>query len=479
MPRRDLLENGNSSTHAGHSDPEASMNQWPLRILLTNHHLQSFGGTETYTLTLADALLRRGHEVTVYSKFAEALAPELARRGVALVTDLGTLKQGAFEVAHVHHNICAYEVRHCFPELPLVYVSHGVLPFLESAPIVDLGISRFVAVSEEVEERLLQEGIARERLRLCRNVVDDGLFSPSLEPLPARPRRALVLSNRIDPSTEAEIGKACERSGVQCLVMGARTTPVDYRELPALLRCADLVFTLGRGAVETMLCGRIPFILDINGGDGLVTPGNVYEIMRCNLSGRRFSRRFDADAIMKELEDWRPANGPELRDIAVKEFGAASRAAELEGIYRQAVSEGLPPALCRTASDVTRTVVESVWETLGQANNSWQARAQADGLQSRPARLQNLSEALLSAGWLDAARAVLESLLAESPGHVLAITALAYIKIVEGRHIEAHGLLQSALEREPNNPAVCQMVDFLRADYRQKAEVNPASQSPV
>jgi hypothetical protein len=450
-----------------------------MRILLTNHHLQNFGGTETYTLTLADALSRRGHQVTVYSKFAEALAPELARRGVALATNLGTIRQNVFDVSHVHHNICAYEVRYCFPELPVVYVSHGVLPFLESAPIVDLGISRFVAVSEEVEERLLREGVARERLRLCRNVIDDELFRPSLEPLPGRPRRALVLSNRIDPSTEAEIGRACERSGIQCLVMGARRTPVDYRELPALLRCADLVFTLGRGAVETMLCGRIPFVLDINGGDGLVTPDNVYEIMRCNLSGRRFKRRFDADAIMKELEDWRPASGPELRDIAAKEFGASARAAELEGIYRQAVSDGSPPALCRTASDVTRTVVESVWETLGQAHNLWQARAQADSLQSRQARLEKLSEALLSAGWLDAARAVLESLLAESPGHVLAVTALAYVKIVEGRHIEAHGLLQRVLEREPDNPAVCQMLDFLRSDYRRKAAVNPVSRSPV
>jgi hypothetical protein len=450
-----------------------------MRILLTNHHLQSFGGTETYTLTLADALSRRGHQVTVYSKFAETLASELARRGVGLATDLDAIKQSVFDVAHVHHNICAYEVRYCFPELPVVYVSHGVLPFLESAPIVDLGIARFVAVSEEVEERLLQEGVARERLRLCRNVVDDELFGPSLEPLPDRPRRALVLSNRIDSSTEAEIGRACERSGIQCLVMGARTTPVDYSELPALIRCADLVFTLGRGAVETMLCGRIPFILDINGGDGLVTPGNVHEIMRCNLSGRRFSRHFDAAAIMKELEDWRPGNGPELRDISAREFGAAARAAELEGIYRQAVSDGLPPALCRTASDVTRTVVESVWETLGQAHNLWQARVQADSLQSRQSRLEKLSEALLSAGWLDAARAALESLLAESPGHVLAITALAYIKIVEGHHIEAHGLLQRVLEREPNHPTACQMLDFLRSDYKQRAAISPASQSPV
>jgi hypothetical protein len=36
-----------------------------LRILLATHHLTHWGGTETYTLTLAKALASRGHLVFV------------------------------------------------------------------------------------------------------------------------------------------------------------------------------------------------------------------------------------------------------------------------------------------------------------------------------------------------------------------------------------------------------------------------------
>ena len=37
------------------------------RILLTNNHLVQPGGSETWTLTVATELVRRGHDVVVYA----------------------------------------------------------------------------------------------------------------------------------------------------------------------------------------------------------------------------------------------------------------------------------------------------------------------------------------------------------------------------------------------------------------------------
>jgi hypothetical protein len=40
-----------------------------MKILLTNHQLTHFTGTEVFTYTLAKELKRRGHDVTFYSAY--------------------------------------------------------------------------------------------------------------------------------------------------------------------------------------------------------------------------------------------------------------------------------------------------------------------------------------------------------------------------------------------------------------------------
>jgi len=45
-------------------------NEHPLNILITNHHLLDFTGSEVFTFTLADFLKRAGHNVTIYSNIS-------------------------------------------------------------------------------------------------------------------------------------------------------------------------------------------------------------------------------------------------------------------------------------------------------------------------------------------------------------------------------------------------------------------------
>src|SRR5207302_1140645 len=114
-----------------------------------------------------------------------------------VVESLDEIQGQAFDVAHVHHNITAMEVRHRFPNLPMVYLSHGVLPFLEQPPAIDLQITRFLAVSEEVRDTLIAQGIAEDRISIFRNIVDSQRFCPSAT-IGEMPTKALVVSARID-----------------------------------------------------------------------------------------------------------------------------------------------------------------------------------------------------------------------------------------------------------------------------------------
>ena len=130
-----------------------------LKVLLSNHHLLDYRGSEIYTLTLADYLKQNGCDVVVYSRYVDKLEKEFRSLDIPVVNNIYNIKNDKFDVAHVHHNINAAEVRYHFPELPIVFQSHGVLPFLEQPPLLDLGISRYLAVSEEVMENLHQSGI--------------------------------------------------------------------------------------------------------------------------------------------------------------------------------------------------------------------------------------------------------------------------------------------------------------------------------
>lgn len=314
-----------------------------MNVLLTNHHLVEFTGSEIFSFTIADFLKRNGHRVTVLSKYVDdRLRRHFGRIGVPVFQRVEDIGGERFDVAHVHHNVMAMEVRRRFPELPLVFLSHGVLPFLEQKPPVDVGIARYLAVSEEVRDNLARQGLDEERVEIFRNIVDPEKFRPR-SPLPARPERALVLSNKLDPDTENTILGACERLGIAPAFAGMRFGVVHPDSLPEAMDRADIVFTLGRGVIEAMMCGRVPIVLDYQGGDGMVTPDDVDRLMRRNFSGRTDGRRFTVDELAAEIERYRASFGDSLREMALERFAADRRIHRLVDVYGEAASRGVPP----------------------------------------------------------------------------------------------------------------------------------------
>ncbi|MBZ5637175.1 MAG: glycosyltransferase [Acidobacteriia bacterium] len=440
----------------------------PLRVLFTNHHLMNAAGSETFTLTLVRALTERGHRVTVHSKFLEPLAPELAASGARVVDDLQAVRQESFDVAHVHHNVCALEVRHCFRELPMVFVSHGVLPFLERPPVADVGIARWLAVSEEVRGRLLTCGVPEGRLEIFRNPVDDRRFRAET-PLSPRPRRALVLSHRIDEATERAIRDGCASAGVETVFLGARFGMADPRDLPALMNGSDVVFTLGRGAIEAMLCGRPPFVLDHAGGDGLLGPDNVEESMHCNFSGRRYARRFNAADVAAELSRFSPEGAAWLRSFALARFGVEGSVAQLERVYLAAMDDRGASRCAPGAEEVIDAFAESVRETVGQAAILWSWRARAGRVEAPPApedadsgRLR-VVELLLRAGWTEPARALLLDTLSREIDRVDALALMARLGALEGADDDARELLDHVLSVDPGHRIARETLGLLDA----------------
>ena len=167
------------------------------KILLTNHHLLDHRGSEVYTLTLAQHLKQNGCDVVVYSKYVDKLENDFSSLNIQVVTNLYDIANQKFDVAHVHHNINAAEIRYHFPNLPIVFQSHGVIPFLEQPPLLELGISNYLAVSEEVKQNLCKNGIDEKNISIYRNLIDELKFK-STRKINSRPKYALVSSRLID-----------------------------------------------------------------------------------------------------------------------------------------------------------------------------------------------------------------------------------------------------------------------------------------
>ncbi len=333
-----------------------------MKILLANHHLLDYGGSEIFTLTIADFLTRKGHEVTVFSRYVDRLAKEFKKINVQIIQDIEILKKEKFDVAHVHHGINAIIVRHCFPRLPTIFLSNGVLPFLEQPPTLDLHISKYLAVSEEVKENLINNHkINSEKIEVFRNIVDIKKFI-LLKEINNYPQRALIISSRMDMKKEKIIKKTLEKLHIKYKFIGHRFDWIPYNQLPKYLNEADIIFSLGRGAMEAMMSGRIPIVYDYLGGDGMVTPENIGEIMKNNFSGRKYHIKFTVDSLTEEIKKYKKENGKILKKIATDYFGAQEKIEELINIYKEVESSKVLP-ITRDVKMRINFIINSINET--------------------------------------------------------------------------------------------------------------------
>ena len=164
-----------------------------LKILITNHQLRDYSGSDIFTYVLADFLTRRGHNVTAYSKYLGKVASDLARLDIRIVDDLSEISKERFDIAHVHHNINALEIRYYFPKIPMVFLSHGVLPTLEKPPCFNIDLNHFLAVSEEVKSHLVSLGKVEHKIFVFRNIVDSEKFCP-IKPI----HKSATISSRFE-----------------------------------------------------------------------------------------------------------------------------------------------------------------------------------------------------------------------------------------------------------------------------------------
>lgn len=309
------------------------------RILLTNNSIATWSGSELYVRDVALELVRRGHLPVVYSSVLGALADELRAATVPVISDLAELSQPP-DLIHAHHHLDAITAMLWFPRTPAVYVTHGWAPWEELPPGYP-NIRRYVAVSGTVRERLLTRGIGAELVDTVFNFADLRLFEPR-PPLPEVPRRALVFTNhsREGDGYSTSLRDACRTIDVRVDLVGMGNGNA-VRDPQRLLRDYDVVFAVGRSAIEAMAVGAAVVVAGPNGLAGMVDPDCFDRMRSLNFCGERLQTQpLSRDTIVAELHRYDPAGAAVVRDRIRTEATLPAAVNELEESYLAALAPG-------------------------------------------------------------------------------------------------------------------------------------------
>jgi len=308
-----------------------------LRILITNRSLTTRGGTETYLRDLAEGLVRRGHLPIVYSPRLGDTAADLRAATVPVIDNLDALGAPP-DLIHGQHHLETMTALLRFPGVPAIYVCHGWLSWLEAPPLFPR-IRKYVAVDWTCRDRLLFEhGIPEGAIRVLLNAIDLERFAPR-EPLPPRPRRALVLSNKASQKTHVEaVRKACGRAGVDVEIVGQGAGRVTARPEDALRR-ADLVFAKGRSALEALAVGAAVVLCDASGSGPMVTTDNLGELRAMNFGIRALRDRIDSHTLSRRMTEYDSADAAEVSRRIRAGAGRDALVDQLVELYREVLGE--------------------------------------------------------------------------------------------------------------------------------------------
>ena len=275
-----------------------------MRILMTNIRLTWYSGSDTYLYTLGKELIKRGHEVSVY---APSISPTLQGKrfieaGFTLFSELESKFDlleinTEFDVIHGQHNFALSEAKRIFPEVPAIFVSHGVLPEPEKYPR-DVNIEKYIGVSEEVLNYQFKD-ITEDKKEVVRNPIDTERFYYAPKKLEKK-LKILVSSNYYHNEWEAkEVWEAAKILDAEVEVIGTNGKMLFKTE--DLIKNCDIGIGLGRSILEMMSMGKPVIVGDYNGYDGVMTPGSYQMIKLSNFSGRAYKETWNGNKLASEI----------------------------------------------------------------------------------------------------------------------------------------------------------------------------------
>lgn len=356
-----------------------------MKILITNYYFDGRTGSEIFTLELAKKLKNKGNEVVIFCANKGNIAVESEEAGIKAVSDIDYLKKLKFDIIHSHHNVLTYMVRSIFPDTPIIFYSQGFLPDLEQPPSTNVGIYKYIAISEEVANNFNKKGVSKKDITIIRNSVDSEVFKSSKK-VNNKVKKVLILSNHFEGEYRETLIKTLKSLRISYSHVGLPNNVC--KDVVDEINKADLVISLGRGVIEAMMCERNVIVYDIHGGDGFVDTKTYSEICKNNFSGRRFGIVFNKKTLINEINKYNPNLGPKLRKLAIQNHDLNRFTDEVFQIYKTSdMNSPVTPIPQREFKFLIK-------EAIGKFECSKYSRSLQDRIDADEKEIQNLNKSL-------------------------------------------------------------------------------------
>jgi LmbE family N-acetylglucosaminyl deacetylase len=341
-----------------------------MRPVLATHHFSSLGGSQTYLLTVAQQLLRLGHDPTIFSLELGDMSALAQERGIPVTDDENELPDDC-DALLVQDGVVALLLAERYPRLPQLFVAHSADLDLSFPPRLG-DLTHAVVVLNDRVGRTVKSLAGEHQLVRLRQPIDLDRFMPTgLHS--ERPRRALIHSSYLHSSRRELVVDVLAQCGIEYLQVGAHGIAMD--EPRAAIADADIVFGYGRSILEAMACGRAAYVLDQLGGDGWVTRESYAELEADGFYGSATEDVVDLERLRRDLAGYRREMGVVNADLARLHHNARAHTVTLVELLRR-VRPGAESAPGRLR------------ELARLRRMSWEAesRAAALALESRAAR---------------------------------------------------------------------------------------------
>lgn len=280
-----------------------------MKILIGNNHLDTMGGSETYTYTLASTLISLGHSVEVML----GIPNRVGKMSNKIKNELGVVVENLtndYDIVLLNHNTTVDRFfKLNLNSKTIVYqICHGTIP-PEEQPYLNHDI-KYISISEEVQNHL--KTIYNKDSTIIRNLIDVNLYE--LTDINETPKKMYSLAQ--SDTMNHVLNVICDELGIEFTCnnkLTNSTTSVVERIKPA-----DIVVSLGRGCYEAMAMGKNVLILDMRPYmpgymDGMVDNNNFTDFIKNNCSGRFNKFKIDINLIKREINKYDKKQGLENR----------------------------------------------------------------------------------------------------------------------------------------------------------------------
>ncbi|WP_378175944.1 glycosyltransferase [Aquimarina sp. SS2-1] len=273
-----------------------------MNILITNNEMDSYTGTTVYVKELAIALVKRGENVQIYTRYVGEIGLDIQRKGI-MVTD--SLREITFmpDIIHTHHNTTVFDVLFYFKNTPVIFWIHDRLTPLDFPPL-HKNIIRYLSVDYNCKERYSADcGFDPSDSEVIYNWVNLERFTLRKK-LNQEPKKALVFSNYANNDNHLKsIQEACEQRGLQLDVIG-KGTGNQKRDPEAYLMNYDIIFAKAKAAMESLASGAGVIICDYTGLAGFVTSDKLKHYRKYNFGMKLMDRLITKEYIIEEIKKY-------------------------------------------------------------------------------------------------------------------------------------------------------------------------------